>query len=139
MKLILAVSACLLFSAATFAQNKTRVSPLGSTRINRTAIGGVIKDARKRPMPKVQAYVYRNDTIIASGYTTVDGIYETSSVMPGVYGLRLVYPSSGIRFNITGVPVKSLRVTQVSITCNEPTADTTVAYTDLYPQPVRKR
>ncbi len=136
MKRIIAITACLLFTGASFAQNKTKSSPLGSTRIQRTAIGGVIKDGRRQPVPKVQAFVYRNDTIIGSGYSTIDGNYETSGVMPGTYALRLVYPSSGRRITVMSVPVKALKVTQVSIMFNEPQADTSLAYTDLYPKAV---
>ncbi len=138
MKLSLTVAACLLISGAAFAQATTPAKTSGQTKIRRTAIGGTIKDARRNPVPKVQAFVYKNDTLLASGFTGADGNFETNSVMPGVYTLRLVYPSTGRRFVVNGVPVKALKVTPVNYTGVEPTADTAMSYIELMPPPPKK-
>jgi hypothetical protein len=129
MKLITLVTACLLLAGVAQAQN---------TKVRKSAIGGTIKDARRQPINKVQAYIYRNDTIAASGYTIADGSYETNNVKPGTYELRLVYPSTR-RISITGVPVKMLKITTVSLMTSEPLEDSTIAYTDLYPNTVVKK
>jgi hypothetical protein len=137
MKLIVAVTGCLLFAGVALGQTTTRATASGGAKIRKNAIGGTIKDIRRRPVAKIQAYIYRNDTIAASGYTNAEGNYETNSVMPGVYSLRLVYPSSK-RITVTNVPVKQLKITMVNITTAEPVEDSTIAYTDLVPPAPKK-
>ncbi len=139
MKLIIAVTSCLLLAGSSFAQNNTGSSTGKGAKIRRTTIGGVVLDARRQPVPKVQAYIYKNDTIMASGYTTADGRYEANSVLPGIYSLRFAYPSSGRRVTVTGVPVKALKVTTVDLRSNEPAADTTITYNELYPKVAPKK
>ncbi len=135
MKMIIAVTGCLLLAGMSYGQSNTK--PAGS-KARKSAIGGTIKDARGRPVPKVQAYIYRNDTIAASGFSNAEGNYETNSVLPGVYSLRIVYPSAK-RVTVTGVPVKMLKITAVNLTGDEPTADSTIAYTELVPKEVKKK
>jgi protocatechuate 3,4-dioxygenase beta subunit len=140
MKPIVAVIAGMLIAGSSFAQNTNKTSTARSgAKVRRTAIAGTILDSRRQPVPKVQAYIYRNDTIKASGFAAADGRYETNSVLPGIYDLRLVYPASGKRITVTSVPVKALNLTIVDFRGDEPAADTTIGYTDLYPKVETKR
>ncbi|GAA4465993.1 hypothetical protein GCM10023093_19250 [Nemorincola caseinilytica] len=129
MKPIIAVIACLLIAGASHAQNTAK--PAGKAKIRKNAIGGTITDARHRPIPKVQAFIYYNDSATnSSGYTDASGRFETNNVLPGTYNLRLVYPSAK-RLIINGVPVSKLRVTQIDIATSEPTTDSAISYTDI--------
>ena len=107
--------------------------PAAAAKVRKTAIGGTILTARREAVAKIQAYIYSNDTIKASGFSDASGNYETSSVLPGVYTLRLVYPRSGRRITVSGVPVKALKVTTVNYTGIEPVADSTFTYNELMP------
>lgn len=127
MKPILALVACLFLSGSLFAQNT------GKSTTRKTAVGGLITDLRHNPLPKVQVYIYKGDSATnASGYTNAQGSFETNNVMPGVYDLRIVYPSSR-RIIVSGVPVKMHKVTSFKLAANAPTADSTIAFTDLVP------
>ena len=137
MKPIIAVAACLLIAGAAHAQNTAK--PAGSAKVRKNAIAGNISDGRHRPMPKVKAFIYYNDSATnSSGYTDAMGNFETNNVMPGTYNLRLVYPA-GKRLIVNGVPVKKLTVTHIDIATNEPTNDSAVAYTDIAPKPAPKK
>lgn len=137
MKLRLAVIACLLVAGTAHAQNAAR--PAGKAKVRKSAIGGAIYDAKHHPIPKVKAFIYYNDSATnASGYTDASGHFETNNVMPGTYNLRLVYPA-GKRLVVNGIPVKQLKVTQIEIATNEPTADSALAYTDIAPKPAPKK
>lgn len=105
----------------------------GTARKQRTAIGGTIQNERWEAVPKIQAYIYSNDTIRASGFSDARGYYETNSVMPGTYTLRLVYPQSGRRITVTNVPVKLRKVTIVNYRGIEPVGDSTLDYAQLMP------
>lgn len=136
MKPILALVACLLVSDGLFAQNAAQ--PVGRSKVRKNAVGGIITDLRNNPLPKVQIYIYKGDSATnASGYTDARGNFETNNVMPGVYDLRVVYPSS-TRIVISGVPVKMHKVTYFKLAANAPTADSTVAFTDLVPAAIKK-
>lgn len=118
---------------AAAAAAKPAAARPAAAKVRKTAIGGTILTARREPVAKIQAYIYSNDTIKASGFSDASGKFETSSVMPGVYTLRLVYPRSGRRITVSGVPVKALKVTTVNYTGIEPTADSTFTYNELMP------
>ncbi len=127
MKLISTVVACLAISCAVQAQTTTTAK----RKVRKNAIGGTIMDARHKPVPKVQAFVYFGDSAVnASGYTDASGYFETNSVMPGTYDLRIVYPNAN-RLIINGVTVKGLKVSRVSIATDMPTTDSTVSYLDV--------
>jgi len=149
MKKIFAIAICSLLASGAFAQNTLKSAPAmpgapakaqgaatkqhGAAKMHKSAIAGVIKDLRRDPVPKIQAYIYKNDSIKASGYSNAEGYYETNSVLPGVYSLRLVYPQSGRRITVTGVPVKMLKLTVVNYTGAEPVGDSTIGYNELMP------
>lgn len=103
-------------------------------KVRKTGIAGIVTNRFGEPASKVQAYVYNGDNIMASGYADANGRYETNNVLPGTYTLRLVYPKSGRRINIPGVPVKMRQLTVVNYRGMEPVGDSTIAYTDLMPQ-----
>jgi hypothetical protein len=119
--------------AAAKAAKPAAARPAAAAKVRKTAIGGTILTARREAVAKIQAYIYSNDTIKASGFSDASGNYETSSVLPGVYTLRLVYPRSGRRITVSGVPVKALKVTTVNYTGIEPFADSTFTYNELMP------
>lgn len=119
--------------AAAKAAKPAAARPAAAAKVRKTAIGGTILTARREAVAKIQAYIYSNDTIKASGFSDASGNYETSSVLPGVYTLRLVYPRSGRRITVSGVPVKALKVTTVNYTGIEPVADSTFTYNELMP------
>lgn len=132
MKPILALVACLVVSGSVLAQNA------GRSKVRKTAVGGLITDLRYNPLPKVQVYIYKGDSATnASGYTNAQGNFETNNIMPGVYDLRIVYPSSR-RIIVSGVPVKMHKVTTFKLVANDPTADSTIAFTDLVPAAAKK-
>lgn len=121
----------------------TAASPAPAARtapakVRRTAIGGTVLNQFREPVAKIQAYIYNGDNIMASGFSDAKGYYETNNVLPGTYTLRLVYPKSGRRINIPGVPVKMHQVTIVNYRGIEPVGDSTIAYTDLMPPPPPK-
>ncbi|MBX2905318.1 MAG: carboxypeptidase regulatory-like domain-containing protein [Taibaiella sp.] len=121
-------------SAATPA-TASRPAPV---KVRKTGIGGTIQNELREPVAKIQAYIYRGDDIIASGFSDTKGYYETNNVLPGTYTLRLVYPKSGRRITVPGVPVKMKKVTIVNYKGIEPVGDSTIAYTDLMPPPPPK-
>jgi hypothetical protein len=124
-----ALSLCLLVSGAAIAQ-KTAAPAKKDPR--KTAIAGTILNTRKQPVAGVQAFIYKKDSIAASGYTDDMGYYETNATVPGIYNLKLVYPSAKVMM-VTGVPVKNGVLTTVSLKAIPPIADTTIAYADLVP------
>lgn len=142
MKPITIVVASLLISVAAHAQTAPKANVRagnGANKIRKNAVGGSIKDLRRQPVPKLQAYLYRNDTLIGSGYTSSEGAFETSNVPPGTYALRIVYPSSGKRITITGVPVKLKTITPVNLMVNQPVEDSTISYNDIAPKKETKK
>jgi hypothetical protein len=137
MKPITIVVASLLISVTAHAQTATKATTRasnGAKKVYKNAVGGTIKDLRRQPLPKLQAYLYRNDTLIGSGYTSSEGAFETSNVPPGTYALRIVYPATGKRITITGVPVKLKTITPVNLMVNQPVEDSTITYTEIAPK-----
>jgi len=128
-----------LGGAAAPAKAAVKHHSAAAAKVRHTAIGGTFLNARREPVAKIQAYAYMNDSIKASGFTDAAGKYETSNMMPGVYTLRFVYPSSGRRITVTGVPVKLRNVTMVNYTGIEPVGDSTFTYTELMPQAPAKK
>jgi hypothetical protein len=55
-------------------------------------------------------------------------------VPPGTYALRIVYPATGKRITITGVPVKLKTITPVNLMVNQPVEDSTISYTEIAPK-----
>ena len=144
MKQLILLAICLFTISASRAQNasrKTGAQPArkGNQANNKTAIGGLIKDAHNHPIPGVEAFVYKPDSsIAASGFTDSMGHYETNAVMPGKYDLKIVYPSEKMAM-VTGVIVKK-GVTNISLKMDDPPADTLILFYELQPKkPVEKK
>lgn len=137
MKPITIIAVCLLTTITAHAQPAAKVpakTSKGANKVYKNAVGGVILDVRKQPQVKLQAFLYRNDTLIGSGYTSADGAFETSTVPPGTYALRIVYPTTGKRITITGVPIKLRTITPVNLQVNQPVEDSTISYNDIAPK-----
>jgi hypothetical protein len=135
MKLIFSITACILFSGVLAAQTGNVAA---KKKVRKNAIGGTILDARRLAIPKVQAFIYLGETATnSSGFTDADGYFETNQVMDGTYDLRLVYPSAK-RIVVTGIPVKGRRITEVNLITNMPTADSTIAWSDIAPRSSKK-
>ncbi len=139
MKKISAVIIALLVAGVSLSQKaatqKTVATTAQKTAVNahKSAVGGLITDARRRPIIGAEAFIYQADsTIIASGYTDSMGNYETNSVLPGKYDVKIVYPSAKAIL-VKAVVIKS-GVTQISFKADPPAADTTYLYTDLVPK-----
>jgi hypothetical protein len=144
MKKITAFIFVLAVSGTTFGQNTrtTRVNPTpaqrGASNAHKSAVGGMMTDARRHPIPGVQAFIYQVDSsIIASGFTDSTGAYETNSVLPGKYDVKIVYPSAKAIL-IKGVVIKA-GVTQISFRAEPPAADTSFPYTVLVPKSEPKK
>ena len=144
MKCIAALSLCLFISAASFGQTapKQQKNAPGQKTANpaKYVITGKIKDMRNKPIKGVQAFVYKPDsTIIASGFTDTGGHYETNSVLPGAYYVKLVYPgATGKMAIVSGVTVKTAS-TELNVKANVPDADTAYTYEALMPPPEVKK
>jgi len=140
MKPITIVAACIFIAGTANAQSAAKTgSGSSAKRIYKNAAGGTILDIRRQPVAKLQAYLYRNDTLIGSGYTMGDGTFETNTVLPGKYDLRIVYPATGKRITITGVPIKVRTITPVNLIVSEPVEDSTISYTDIAPNTEKKK
>jgi len=146
MKQFIALGFCLLALSTSFAQKTTTTkttttkttTKTTSTSAHPTAIAGSIRDARYHPLAGVETFIYQADSsIIASAYTDANGFYQTNSVFPGKYDLKIVYPSSKAVI-VKGVPIKS-GITQVNLNANPPDADTTLQYADVAPKPEGKK
>jgi hypothetical protein len=140
MKQILLLAACLLTIHTAFAQAAPphKGGKTANKAHKNNAIGGYIKDARNRPIPDVEAFVYKSDsTIAASGYTDSSGHYETTALLPGKYDMKIIYPSEKTVL-VTGVIVKK-GVTNISLTMPDPPADSLILYVELLPKPAEKK
>ena len=155
MKQLTALAICLFATGIIYAQNtaapkKTAAQPKpatttgsasptaavagknGKLKNNGPAIGGIIMDGHRHPIADVHAFIYGKDSsIIASGYTDEKGHYETNAVLPGIYQVKMVYPSAK-EIRISGVVIKK-GITPISITAFEPSADTTLPFTYFVP------
>lgn len=151
MKPLIAFAICMLAFSGAFAQNKgtgkkaekmpnINVLPQRDKKIRKSAIGGFFTDIRRRPIKGVKAFIYLPDsTIGASGYTDVTGYFETNSVLPGLYDLKIIYPASQGSIRITGVPVKSGTITDISFFKSlAPETDTIFSYSVIEPKPIVK-
>jgi hypothetical protein len=150
MKQLIAFGICLLLAGSSYAQAPKKgakqvmplitVLPQKNKAFHKSAIGGYFTDMRKQPVKGVKAYIYGPDsTIIASGFSDAMGYYETNSVKPGMYDLRIIYPGSKFSRTISGVPVMAAKITNISALKEvPPTTDTVIAYADIAPKPVEK-
>lgn len=144
MKRLIVFTTCIFTFGAAYAQ-KTAATPgtakraaAGSSQPPKCAIGGDITDARKHPIDGVEAFIYMPDSsIVGSGYTDNTGHYETNSVLPGKYFVKVVYPS-GTTVMVTGVTMR-LGITPLDFKGAIPTADTTYDYATLYPKEDKKK
>jgi hypothetical protein len=131
MKQFIAFTACIIISGTSFAQ-KTGTNAK-KTNPNKSAIAGVLQTMRKQPIAGVNAFIYKKDSIAASGFTDSAGYFETNYTVPGVYNLKLVYPSEKTVI-VTAVPVKARTITRVDLKMNAPEADTTISYLSIAPK-----
>lgn len=139
MKLITTLSVCLLVSCAAFAQT-TPVKKHKSDRADKTVIYGTLRDARNKPYKGMKAFVYKPDsTIVASGYTDADGHYETNAVAPGIYFVKLIYPTDNKVALIYNIEVK--KSVELNYSSNSPVEDTMISYDVIMPKakPAPKR
>ncbi len=144
MKQFLFFAALFFVSSPLFAQNQNNTKEMTPAQkraadLRKNAVGGYIKNARNRPLEGIQTFVYAADsanTIVASGYTDATGYYETNSVMPGKYNIKIVYPSN-IAVMVPDVPMKK-GITDISLKCDTPTADTSIPFTVFQPAPQPK-
>lgn len=143
MKQIIVLAVSIFMCGASFAQTNTQKPMTPAQKkaadLRKNAVGGYIRDARNRPYEGVQAFIYAKDsanTILASGYSDATGYYETNSVMPGKYDIKIVYPSNKA-IMIPDVPMKR-GITDISVKAEMPTADTTIQYIVFQPKPQEK-
>ena len=140
---IATLAICLFIFGAASAQKKKEsrpnisVIPQKAGVYHKSAIGGYFTDVHKHPIRGVQAFIYMPDsTIGASGFTDSAGYYETNNILPGMYTLKIVYPSPVTAVTITGVPIVRETITEISFFKAEPpTADTIFSYRAIEPQP----
>ena len=130
MKQLLAFSIGLFICGTSLAQKGPDAGK--KTNPNKSGVSGTIKDMRRQPVEGVRAFVYMKDTIVSSGYTDATGYYETGFTAPGVYNLKLVYPSDKVMI-IQAVPVKRKAMTILDLKTPLPEADTTIAYSAVAP------
>jgi hypothetical protein len=102
----------------------------------KNAIGGTFTDMRKQPIKGVRAFIYLPDSSIgASGFTDAKGYYETNSIAPGTYDLRIVYPNSKKTTKIMSIPVLQGYITDISFRKTEaPAEDTVIEFRDIAPK-----
>ena len=130
MKQFLGFALCLFISGSMLAQ---KGASFAKKNPNKSAIAGIILNMRKQPVSGVKAFVYKKDSIAASGFTDSAGYFETNFVVPGIYDLKLVYPSEKMVV-ITAVPVKARTITMTNLKMADPAADSTVSYATIAPQ-----
>jgi protocatechuate 3,4-dioxygenase beta subunit len=144
MKQLIALSICVFAFGNSFGQQpaapqKTATAPQrGASKANRTVVTGTITDSRYRPIAGAQVFVYPPDSsIVASAYTDASGVYETNSVMPGTYRVKVLYPSNKA-VNVNSVVIKRGAV-QLNIKAEPPANDTIMTYADFIPKPAEKK
>lgn len=150
MKPLFAIIICLLASGTLSAQDKTAQnktihpgkgnSGTASKKVKNDgpAVGGYILDAKRHPLPDVQAFIYAPDSsIIASGHTDATGHYETNAVPAGTYTVRIVYTNAN-KISISGVVIKK-GIVPISISVNEPAADTVLPFSNFVPVVEKKK
>lgn len=104
--------------------------------VKKNAIAGHFTNPKRQPVKGVRAFIYMPDSSIgASGFSDEKGYYETNSVLPGKYDLKLVYPTSKAAIRITGVPIMQGYLTEISYwKADAPAADTVIEYKDIAPK-----
>ena len=146
MKKFIVFTISLLAGGSIFAQKpKTTQKPLTAAEkkaadLRKNAVGGFIRDAHNHPLEGIQAFIYQADsanTIIASGYTDATGYYETNSVLPGKYTIKIVYPDNNKAIMVPGVVMKK-GITDISLKNDPPAADTSIQFVYFQPKPVEK-
>ncbi len=150
MKIIAALSVCLLVTATSIAQTASaskeanaakkaaRSGKGADAKVNKSVVYGSIRNMRNRPIKGVQAFVYKPDTsIIASGATDSAGHFETNGVVAGDYFVKLVYPSTKTVI-ISGIKLKSGSV-ELNLKADAPEADTAFTYDVVMPKPEPKK
>ena len=140
MKRISGVVVCLFFAGVSFAQHKTHHegAPAGSAYFSKAAgmksgVWGTIIDAQGEPLADVEAMVYHQDTIVASGFTDANGHFTTSACNAGKYKVRVVYPNSNKYIEVNGVEVKTGKA-MFDLKANPPMADSTISYAEMQPK-----
>jgi Carboxypeptidase regulatory-like domain len=134
MKKLIAFAACSFIISSSFAQNQNVITAKKLIAAKRCAIAGTITDMHRFPLKGAEAFIYQPDSsIIASGYADAQGHYETNSVLPGTYTVKIMYPNQKTCM-VTGVVLKP-GITQVNITADEPATDTSMPYADITPKP----
>ncbi|MFI5195952.1 MAG: hypothetical protein ACHQD8_02590 [Chitinophagales bacterium] len=131
MKQFIAFTLCLSISVASFAQKNATDAKKNPS--HKSAIAGVIQNMRKQPIMGIKAFIYYKDSIVASGFTDSTGYFETNYAVPGIYNLKLVYPSEKTMV-ITAVPIKARTLTMVDLKAMPPEADTSIAYAAIAPK-----
>ena len=131
MKQFIAFTLCLFISAASFAQKNAAEAKKNPK--HKSAIAGIIQNTHRQPIMGIKIFIYRKDTIVASGFTDSEGYYETNYAVPGIYNLKLVYPSEKTVV-ITAVPIKARAFTIVDLRTAPPEADTTISYGAVAPK-----
>jgi len=144
MRKIIVLAACLCTFSVSYAQKasspaKTQGSNLQKMiATKRCAASGTIRDAKNFPLKNVKIFIYAADSSIsASGYTDEKGHYETNSVAPGTYDVKIAYPSQKAMM-ITGVIMKP-GFTALNLKANVPEADGSMPYSDIAPKPAEKK
>ena len=140
MKKIVALVACVLVVNCSFAQNSKHgkngsAGEKGFSKAEgmKNGVWGLLKDMNGEPLADVEAMIYKQDTIVASGYSDASGRFVTSSCKPGKYVVHMVYPNSDKYIIVSGVEIKSGRV-RMDLKANAPTQDSTISYAELMPK-----
>ena len=131
MKQSIAFSLCRFISVTSFAQKSATDAKKNPSQ--KSAVAGVIQNMRKQPIKGIKVFIYQKDSIVASGYTDSSGYFETNYALPGIYNLKLVYPSEKTMV-ITAVPIKARTLTMVDLKAAPPEADTSIAYITIAPK-----
>jgi hypothetical protein len=142
MKKFIVFAVAILAYGSSIAQNtNSQQKPMTPAQkkaadLRKNAVGGYVRDARNRPFEGAQAFIYQADSansIIASGYSDATGYYETNSVLPGKYTIKIVYPSNKALI-VTEVIMKR-GITDISPKMDAPSADSTLPFTIFKPRP----
>ena len=140
MKRFSGVIICLLLAGSSFAQHKTHHegAAAGSAYFSKAAgmkngVWGTVRDGQGEPLSDVEAMIYHQDTILASGFSDANGHFMTSACNPGKYMLKIVYPNSNKYLLVSGLEIKKGRV-MVDLKSNPPMADSTVSLAEIQPK-----
>ncbi len=145
MKKLIVLFISIFVCGSSFAQQSSNQKPLTPEQkrladLRKNAVSGFVRDMRNRPIEGVQAFIYAKDsaqTILASGYTDATGYYETNSVLPGKYDIKIVYPSTNKSVMVADVMMKR-GLLDISLKTDVPTTDTNINYMVFQPKPAGK-